>query len=251
MVNREPQQELLRYYAEIHGTRSAANFDWAMRTGLFAGIELEGKEMLDVGCGSGRMGLWAAARGARRVVGLEPEAEGSSAGVQQASIDAARRVGLEDKLELVAQPLQEYESARGRFDIVLLAASINHIDEEACIHLHHDEEARQTYRQHLRRIADLAAPGAHLIVTDCDRRNLFAAIGVRNPLAPTIEWEKHQSPWLWAGLLADVGFEEPDLRWGALNTLRKPGQALLGNRIGAFMLTSVFLLRMRRSGRAG
>jgi SAM-dependent methyltransferase len=245
-VNREAHQELLRSYAEVHGARSAANFDWRAR-GLFAGIDLQDKAMLDIGCGAGHMGLWVAAHGARCVVGLEPEAEGSRSGVQQAFLDAARRVGLADRFELVAQPLQEYEEVNERFDIVLLAASINHLDEAACVHLHEDEGARQTYREHLRRIANLAAPGAHLIVMDCDRRNFFARVGVRNPLAPSIEWEKHQSPWLWASLLSDVGFEAPEVRWASLNTLRKPGQALLGNRVGAFMLTSTFLLRMRRS----
>jgi SAM-dependent methyltransferase len=121
-VNPAAHQELLRYVAEIHGARSAANFDWAMRKRLFAGIDLEGKTMLDIGCGHGRMGLWAAARGARRVVGLEPEAEGSSSGMQEAFDAAARRVGLANRVELVTKPLQEYEIAE-RFDVVLLAGS--------------------------------------------------------------------------------------------------------------------------------
>jgi len=250
-ANREAHQALLRYYAEVHGARSAANFDWAMRERLFAGIQLEGKTMLDVGCGHGRMGLWASAQGARRVVGLEPEVEGSSSGMQEAFSSAARRVGLEDRVELVTQPLQNYDPGSERFDLVLLAASINHLDEDACIRLHHDEQARQTYREHLRGLADAAAPGACLIVTDCDRRNLFGRLGVRNPLAPTIEWEKHQSPWLWAKLLAGVGFEAPEVSWMALRRLRKPGQALLGNRAGAYLLTSAFVLRMRRSTSIG
>lgn len=248
-MNAAAHQELLRYFAEIHGARSAANFDWVMRKGLFAGIDLEGKTMLDIGCGHGRMGLWAAAHGAYRVVGLEPEAEGSSRGMQDAFDAAARRVGLADSVELVTKPLQEYETNE-RFDVVLLAASINHLDEVACVRLHEDEAAREAYREHFRLIARVAAPGAHLIVTDCDRRNFFARIGRRNPLAPTIEWEKHQSPFLWAELLGDVGFEAPRVRWGALNTLREPGQVLLGNRLGSYMLMSAFLLRMRRSGQS-
>jgi len=202
--------------------------------------------MLDIGCGNGRMGLWAAARGARRVVGLEPEAEGSSSGMQEAFDAAARRVGLADRVELVTKPLQEYETAE-RFDVVLLAAPVNHLDEDACVRLHEEEAARETYRERFRLIARVAAPGAHLIVTDCDRRNVFARIGARNPLCPTIEWEKHQSPFLWSKLLGDVGFEAPRVRWAALNTLRGPGQLLLGHRFGSYMLTSAFLLRMRRS----
>lgn len=45
-------------------------------------------------------------------------------------------------------------------------------------------------------------------MTDADRRNLYARIAIRNPLASTIEWEKHESPKLWARL--HVGsFEAP------------------------------------------
>jgi SAM-dependent methyltransferase len=246
-VNPDAVRALLRHYAGVHGARSAANFDWALRRKLFAGVDLEGKTMLDIGCGDGRMGLWAAAHGARRVVGLEPEVDGSRAGMQEAFRRTARQIGLEDTMELVTARLQDYDAGHERFDIVLLAASINHLDEDACTRLHNDEQARQIYREHLRRLAQVAAPGAALIVTDGDRRNLFALLGVRNPLAPTIEWEKHQSPRLWARLLCDVGFEAPTVRWTTFNTLRAPGQALLGNRACAYMLRSEFMLRMRRS----
>lgn len=247
MINRDAHRALLSYYAGMHGKMSAANFDWALRHKLFAGIDFEGKTMLDVGCGDGCMGLWAAAHGARHVVGLEPEVDGSSAGMQEAFHRAARRVGLEDRVELVTARLQDYDAGQEGFDVVLLAASINHLDEEACVRLHEDEHARKTYREHLRALAGLAAPGAILIVTDSDRRNLFGRLGVRNPLAPTIEWEKHQSPHLWARLLADIGFEAPAVHWTTLNTLRAPGQALLGNQACAYMLGSEFQLTMRRS----
>ena len=248
-VNPDAATALLRSYAGVHGARSAANFDWALRRKLFDGVDLEGKTMLDIGCGNGRMGLWAAAHGARRVVGLEPEVDGSSAGMQESFRSTARRIGLQDSVELVTARLQDYDPGHERFDIVLLTASINHLDEDACTRLHEDEQARQIYRGHLRRLAQVAAPGAVLIVTDGDRRNLFARLGVRNPLAPTIEWEKHQSPKLWARLLTDVGFEDPIVRWTTLNTLRSPGQALLGNRFCAYLLTSEFLLTMRRSSK--
>ena len=246
-MNAAAHQLLLQQYAGVHGARKASNFDWGVRNKLFAGLDLEGRTLLDVGCGTGHIGLWAAAQGARRVVGLEPEVEGSSAGMQDSFRRTARDVGLEDSVELVTSRLQDYDPGSERFDVVLLAASINHLDEDACVHLHEDEQARQTYRKHLRHLAAVAAPGAVLIVTDCDRRNLFQRLGVRNPLSPTIEWEKHQSPGLWARLLAGVGFEAPNVTWMTLNTLRSPGQAVLGNRACAYLTTSAFRLTMRRS----
>jgi SAM-dependent methyltransferase len=245
-VNAAAHQLLLQQYANVRGPRKAENFDWAVRNKLFAGVDLEGRTLLDVGCGTGHIGLWAAAHGARRVVGLEPQVEGSSAGMQDSFRRTTREVGLEDRVELVTTRLQDYHAGNERFDVVLLAASINHLDEDACGHLHEDEQARQTYREHLRLLADMAVPGAILIVTDCARGNLFHRLGMRNPLTPTIEWEKHQSPELWARLLADVGFEAPTVDWMTLNTLRGPGQALLGNRACAYLTTSTFRLTMRR-----
>ena len=249
-MNAAAHRVLLQHYASAYSARKASNFDWSMRNKLFAGVDLEGRTMLDVGCGSGHIGLWAAAQGARRVVGLEPEVEGSSAGMQDSFRRTAREIGLEDSVELVTARLQDYDAGDEPFDVVLLSASINHLDEDACVRLHEDEQARETYREHLRLLADVAAPGGVLIVTDCDRRNLFQRLGVRNPLSPTIEWEKHQSPHLWAQLLADVGFQAPAVDWMTLNTLRGPGQALLGNRACAYLTTSAFRLTMGRGSHA-
>lgn len=246
-VTHDARRILLQQYARVYGARKAANFDWSVREKLFAGVDLEGKTMLDVGCGAGYVALWAAAHGARRVVGLEPEVEGSRTGMQDSFRRTAHALGLDDRVTLSTARLQDYDAGEERFDVVLLAASINHLDETACMRLHEDEQARQVYRGYLRLLARLAAVGGVLIVTDCDRRNLFAHLPIRNPLAPRIEWEKHQSPKLWARLLADVGFEAPTVNWMALNTLRAPGQALLGNRAFAYLTTSAFRLAMRRS----
>ena len=45
---------------------------------LFERISLTNKHVLEVGCGTGAWAIWAALHGADRVVGIEPEAEGSS-----------------------------------------------------------------------------------------------------------------------------------------------------------------------------
>lgn len=241
-------EAVLAAHAAQYGQRSAANFDFAMRSKLMRGVDLEGRRVLDVGCGEGRMALWMAARGARHVVGLEPEVEGSSEGMQDAFRRGAEQAGLEDRVQLVTTRLQDYDPGEARFDVLLLCASINHLDEQACVRLHVDEQARRQYREHLRRLAAIAAPGAVLVAVDVDRHNLCGRLGLRNPLAPTIEWHKHQSPKLWARLLADVGFDAPRIRWTTLNTLRAPGQALLGNRLCAYLTTSEFCLRVRCAG---
>lgn len=211
---------------------------------LFAGVPLAGRSVLDIGAGSGDTSLYAACSGAELVIGLEPEAAGSDTHVRSTFTRRSNRLGAE-QVSLRAETLQDFEPAQ-QFDVIVSKASINHLDEPACMRLHIDPEARDTYLWILGKLGDMTRPGADLVVHDCSRQNVFDRLGLRNPIATTIEWEKHQSPKLWAELLAEVGFEQPRIRWLSFNSLRRPGQLLLGNRVGAFLTTSQFCLTMKR-----
>jgi SAM-dependent methyltransferase len=212
---------------------------------LFDGVPLRGRSVLDVGAGDGVYSFYAAASGAKRVVALEPEAAGSSAGVVDRFERMEQRLGL-DSVQLLPQSFQEFDPSGERFDVLLLHASVNHLDEEACIVLHEDASARETYRGVFSKLADMSAEGAHLIVADASRHNLFARLPFKSPVQPYIVWEKHQPPELWAGLLAEAGFTQSRIRWSSFNTLRRPGRLLLGNRLGAWLTLGVFCLTMRR-----
>jgi SAM-dependent methyltransferase len=213
---------------------------------LFEGLNLSGKTMLDVGGGDGRFSFYAACAGAPRVVSLEPEAHGSSHGVKQEFEQLSAQ--LPAQVELVTDPLETFQPQGNRFDVLLLHASINHLDEKACMRLQQDGGARAVYRGLFEKLATLARPGSKLIVVDAARRNLFGDLRLRNPLAPSIEWEKHQSPELWASLLAEVGFSDPRIRWNSLNTLRSLGRIVSGNRLVSYCLDSMFCLTMEMTG---
>jgi SAM-dependent methyltransferase len=213
---------------------------------LFEGVTLPGARVLDIGAGDGLYSLWPAACGARQVVALEPEAAGSSARMRERFERAAVRLGT-GNVELRPDTLQEYDPPADPFDVVMLLASINHLDEAACMEVHRDPAARETYRELLARLAELTAPGGRLIVTDASRHNLFARLPVTNPVARWIEWEKHQPPGLWSELLEETGFERPRVSWHSFNTLRKPGRVLLGNRFAAWFFQSGFRLTMTRT----
>jgi SAM-dependent methyltransferase len=212
---------------------------------LFDGVDFRGRRVLDVGAGDGKFSFYAACMGATEVVGLEPEAQGSSAGASSAFEETASLLGLEN-IELVPTRLEDYDPKANAFDVLLLHASINHLDEDACIRLREDARAHAVYREMFDRLAALARPGADLIAQDCSPHNLFAALRVRNPFEPTIEWHKHQRPELWAELLGEVGFENPRIRWNSFNSLRSFGRQVIGNRVASFLLTSAFVLTMQR-----
>jgi SAM-dependent methyltransferase len=213
---------------------------------LFDDVALAGKTMLDIGAGDGRYSFFAACAGARRVVSLEPEVQGSRTGMLE-RFERTRGLLRLEQVKLEPKRLQEYEPHGEVFDVLLLHASINHLDEQACIRLRDDPTARDTYRHLVEKLAELTAPGGMVIVSDCSNKNLFARLGIRNPIAPTIEWHKHQEPELWVRLLGEVGFGSPRIRWTSFNRLRTFGRLLLGNRFASYCLGSLFCLTMVRN----
>jgi SAM-dependent methyltransferase len=133
-----------------------------------------------------------------------------------------------EQVQLVPQRLQ---CGGATFDVVFLHASINHLDEDACVGLRHNRKAEDRYREILRKLAALTRPGGKLIAFDCSSRNLFAHLRLKNPFAPTVEWQKHHPPRLWVRWLEEAGFERPQIRWHSFNTFRSPGRMILANRI--------------------
>jgi SAM-dependent methyltransferase len=212
---------------------------------LFEEVPLAGKTMLEIGGGSGYLSFYAASAGARRVVCLEPESAGSTSGVGS-QFEALMRGLRRPEVELRKATFQSFDSQGERFDLLLLNSSINHLDENACIHLGDDPAARKRYHQIFEKMSRLTNQGGRLIATDCSRHNALGSLGLRHPLARSIDWEKHQSPRVWASLLRDHGFGRERIAWMSLNSLREPGRWLFGNGPAAFFLTSQFRLLMTR-----
>ena len=210
---------------------------------LFRGIDVENKRVLDVGGGSGLYSFYAACRGAKKVVCLEPEADGSSSGVVDRFHKLSTLLEL-PSIELKPVAIQALGAEEGTFDVILLHNSINHLDETACINLLRESKSRAVYQEIFSKIHSLSNKGAKLIIRDCSRYNFFALLGIRNPFAPAIEWHKHQAPAVWADLLRDAGFVNPQIRWSSASALRNWGRILIGNKLMAYFLTSHFSLTM-------
>ena len=212
---------------------------------LFKGIALENKRVLDIGGGSGLHSFYAACMGAREVVCLEPETEGSRSGLGAKFRKLGGILGY-NQVKFEPVTFQAFEPAGKQFDIILLHNSINHLDEIACINLLNDEASRAIYLNICSKLSSLASGGAKLIVCDCSRYNFFALLRIKNPFAPTIEWNKHQAPEIWVNLLSQVEFINPSVRWTSFNTLRSPGRVLLGNKLLSYFLRSDFRFTMEK-----
>ena len=205
---------------------------------------LDGKTMLEIGSGEGLFALWALADGIERAVLLEPEEDGSTKGVAGKFLKHRKALSIPDeRFQLYTQTFQEFEGEKESFDIVLSYASINHIDEAACIDLHKSDLAYSTYKKYFKKTYDLMRPGGHFILSDADRINFWNLIGLNSPFSPTIEWQKHQNPALWRKLLSDAGFSFVSLDWLRFYPLRRLG-FLASNRLSAWATISQFIITM-------
>lgn len=211
---------------------------------LLGKIDFENKRMLDIGSGSGLYSFYAACSGAKKVVCLEPEAQGSRSGVNEKFQRVKTSLNAYN-VHLEPLTLQDYEPKKGeKFDIVLLQNSINHLNEAACIDLLNEKKARDDYIEILYKVSALSESGAKLIACDCSRHNFFNSIGVKNPFVPTIEWQKHQAPEAWAALLKEVGFIHPKVEWLFFSKFFFWGKKLIPPKTLSYFLTSHFCLTM-------
>jgi SAM-dependent methyltransferase len=214
---------------------------------LFDNISFDNKRVLDIGGGAGLFSFYAACMGAQSVVCLEPEAEGSSPGIKEDFNFFQSNLSNIQQVELKATILQNYRPINDqKFDIVLLHNSINHLDENACINLRRDRRAINIYEGLFRNLSNLINKGGKIIIVDSSRLNFFALCGLKNPFAPTIEWQKHQQPKYWAKLLSNCGFTNPCINWLSFNRLGAIGKFFLGNMFASFFLNSYFCLKMEK-----
>ena len=179
----------------------------------------------------------------QKVVVMEPEFDGSTAGIQKEFEKLRILFGDLDNIEFSKDTLQVYNTDN-KFDVILLHNSINHLDEDSCERLDTDETARQDYLFVLKKLTSICNSKAKLIICDCSNKNFYNDIGLKNPVAKNIEWHKHQPPEIWNDLLTQVGFRKTSLKWTSYNALSRFGRVLIGNRIVSYMLKSHFKLTM-------
>jgi 2-polyprenyl-3-methyl-5-hydroxy-6-metoxy-1,4-benzoquinol methylase len=215
---------------------------------LFEHVDLAQKEVLDVGGGRGLLTFYTAVKGAKKAVCLEPEKEGSRDGMTQRYHDLRTAFPETLPVEWVPLTLQEYmqQANAGIYDVVIMHNSINHLNEEACIHLLNNEASYREYVTIFKNVGRLMKENGVLIVTDCSRKNFFNDVGVKNIFTPSIEWHKHQQPETWISLLKEAGFSNPTLKWLTPNKLRTPGRLVMGNYFMSYLTRSLFKVTMQK-----
>lgn len=215
---------------------------------LFENVDLAQKEVLDVGGGRGLLSFYAAVKGAKSAVCLEPEVDGSRNGMIQGYNDFRTELPASLPVKLISLTLQEYlqKTEPASYDIVIMHNSINHLDEDACIHLLDNKDSYKRYLTVFKNVYRVMKKKGVLIATDASRNNFFNDIGVKNIFVPTIEWHKHQKPGTWISLLKDAGFKNPTVNWLTPNRLGRPGRFLMGNYFMSYLTRSYFKVTMEK-----
>ncbi len=182
---------------------------------LFRGVELSGKRILDIGGGIGLHSFYAANAGAKQVLCVEPEADGSREGIIDKFLSIKRGLGLEN-ISHFSDTFQNLDSD-DTYDVILLHNSINHLDEGACEKLFQDDEAKKIYKALFYKLGELSKSGTQIILCDCSNNNLWERWNLGNPFVPSIEWHLHQPPDVWKVFLKDAGFINAKIEWISFN----------------------------------
>lgn len=179
--------------------------------------DFNGMKILDVGAGEGLDSCAMSLLGADEIIALEPEMDGSTQDPSHTFRQHMHTLGL-NNISLRAETIEQYPMQANTFDLIVLIAVVNHLDEAATMTLHHDENARERFRSLLQPLYQGLKPGGTLSLFDASRHHIFSPLinwGLMkgHPLHPSIEWHKHQQPWRWARLLREVGFVATQTRW--------------------------------------
>jgi SAM-dependent methyltransferase len=213
--------------------------------------DLKNRSVLEIGAGTGLLSAWCAARGASRVVALEPAAGGSSPRLREQFVRMSQAVGLDGIVDYRSITFDEFcQSYTGKtFDYILMVAVINHLDEAATsrLHLPNARSEREAFMSMFRKIGGLLGPGGQLVFSDVGRLNFWHGIGVKSPFAPTIEWHKHQQPKMWVNLLSQSGFKSIRVQWYVPFRLRWL-KFLFSWSLPVFFLASSFIVVAEKDG---
>jgi hypothetical protein len=215
---------------------------------VFENVELENKNVLDIGGGIGLLSFFSGLMGARKTVCLEPQSDGSSSGMIDNFKKFKKILGEDLPVEHLPLTLQQYLlKPTEKFDIVILNNSINHLNEEACINLKKSKDSYNYYVEMFATLFNSMNDKGQLIITDCSNKNFYNDIGIQSPFVKSIEWHKHQSPQTWAELLTQVGFSNPTINWSSPHRLGEAGRILLKNSFSAYFTSSHFRLLVEKA----
>lgn len=196
-----------KIYSELNLSHHRFNISYNYLKWAFNKVDFKNKIVLDIGGGNGLYSYFSKFKGAKRCINLEPLGAGS----KNVNINL-QAIPKNLKIEIIRKTIQQFNTNE-KFDIIILHDSINHLDEDNFSKIHYDKNSLLSYSKLLYKITCHLKEGGTIVLTDCSRYNFWGFIGVKNPFAPSIEWDIHQSPYLIKKIFLDQGFNKIKIRW--------------------------------------
>ena len=218
----------------VNGYYQSVNFD------LHSG-SLEGKELLDFGCGTGLFSLYAILIGEAKSVLSIDEFEGR--GSSEKNCDRLqlilRRFKLTNKIHLVKANGMTYDFKDRQFDIIYFSYVLHHLFPKS------DRDDRNVITSFLKKMKRLLKPRGSIIIREVMRRNFTEHFPPRIKIFP-VRWETKRNDTEWKDLLYKAGFTHVVSRFYVPYYLHYfPFNLLLSNKLASYFLTSRYVLECR------
>lgn len=191
----------------------------------FAGIDVLGKRILEIGCGSGFVSLYLAS-----VLGVghldamdEAEGEGNPSTILETLETNVRVLGLTN-ITVLKKDIMQF-TASEPYDIVVSNNAMHHVCEHGL--LKWDVRARKKYIEIFGHVKTLLRPEGLLLLREYSRYSIWRFLPGRYE---EVEWSMHPSKGEWLSVLRQAAFRIISCRYSCPYTLRH-GAAVVRNPI--------------------
>ena len=239
---------LLNQFRFEDGHENPAGYEYYLQQ-LFQDFEIRDKAILEIGSGRGLISLHCALEGARRVVSMEPEMEGSTGGVSEIQRQRANELNLTN-IELLQQDFHDADLEGQTFDAIVMIAVLNHLYETP-INATKDSDVFARYVAIARRLHSLLNEDGVVIATDACRYCLWTQanrFGLPRSLCltqKTIDWKIHQQPSVWQRIFREAGFRSCEIQYPVPYRLQRI-EPLVNNRVVNWALIGGFILHAKK-----
>ena len=230
---------------KLAGIKNSYGYGFYFENYIFKDLDIKNKSILDLGGGNGIASFYAThIDDSCKCVIVDPFEEGSNTKMldqyKKMSSIYGKRVSLHNDYVTSLPDTSE-------FDIVLMHNSINHIGEDLIKNLEIGSQAWKEYQDRIYSIFSRAKPEATIIISDCSNRNFWGDVGIKNPFAPSIEWELHQPPTTWTKMFEDFGCQHLDTQWTSRRELLSLGKYVLANKFFSYFINSHFVAKFKKN----